>query len=86
MKNNKDRRVESDSKGSITVIEYKLSPRTIAHGVAIVMVHRDRELLASASLSTSKLSAETWEKQLFPLLALAGINTENSKIDQKGVL
>ena len=75
LKNNKDRRVNGDSKGSITVIEHELSPRTTAHGVAIVVVHRDRELLASASLSNSKLSAETWEKQLFPPLALAGINT-----------
>ena len=86
LENNKVQRVIGDSKSSITVIEHELSPRTTAHGVAIVVVHRDSELLASASLSNSKLSAETWENQLFPLLALAGINTENTQSDRKGVL
>ena len=62
LENNKERRVKSDSKGSIMVIEHELSPRTTAHGVAIVVVHRDQELLASASLSNSKLSAETWKE------------------------
>ena len=75
-----------DSKGSITVIEHELSHRTTAHGIAIVVAHSDRELLASARLSNSKLSAETWEKHLFPPLALAGINTENTKSDGKSVL
>ena len=65
LKNNKVQRVNGNSKGSITVIEHELSPHTIAHGVAIVVVHRDRELLASASLSNSKLSAETWENSYF---------------------
>ena len=86
LKNNKVQRVNGDSKGSITVIERELSPRMTAHGVTIVVVHRDRELLASASLSNSKLSAETWEKQLFPPLALAGIIPQNTKSDQKGFL
>ena len=58
LKNNKDRRVIGDSKGSITVIEHELSPRMIAHGVAIIVAHHDRKLLASARLSNSKLSAE----------------------------
>ena len=61
LENNKVQRVKSDSKGSTMVIELELSPHTTAHGVAIVVVHRDRELLASASLSNSKLAAETWE-------------------------
>ena len=78
--------MKSDSKGSITVIEHELSPRRKARGIAIVVVHRDRELLASASQSNRKLPAEAWEKQLFLLLALAGINSENSKMDQKGDL
>ena len=68
------------------MIEHELSHRRTARGVAIVVVHRDRELLASASQSNRKLSAETWEKQLFPPLALAGIITQNMKSDQKGVL
>ena len=59
LKNNKVQRVNGDSKGSITVIEHELSPRMTAHGIAIVMVHHDRELLAFASLSNSRLSAET---------------------------
>ena len=59
LKNNKVQRVNSDSKGSVTVIEHELSLRSTAHSVTIVVVHHDRELLASASLSNSKLSAET---------------------------
>ena len=65
LENNKVQRVNSDSKSSISVIEQELSPRTTAHGVTIVVVHSDRELLASASLSNSKLSAETWENSYF---------------------
>ena len=65
LENNKVRRVNRDSESSTTAIEHKLSHRRIARGVAIVVVHRDRELLASASWSNSKLSAETWEKELF---------------------
>ena len=83
LENNKVQRVKSDSKGSITVIGHKLSHRRMARSVAIVVVHRDRELLASASRSNRKLLAETWEKQLFPPLALAGIITQNTKSDQK---
>ena len=86
LENSKERRVKSGSKGSITMIEHELSYRGAARGVAIVVVHRDRELLASASRSNRKLSAETWEKQLFSPLALAGIITQNMKRDQKGVL
>ena len=73
-----------DSKGSITAIKHELSPHMAAHSITIVVVHRDRELLASARLSNSKLSAKTWEKQLFPPLALAGINPGNTKSDRKG--
>ena len=62
LENNKVQRVKSDSKGSITVIDHELSHRITARGVAIVVVHRDRELLASASRSNRKLLAETWEK------------------------
>ena len=71
LENNKDRRVIGDSKGSITVIEHELSPCTIAHSIAIIVVHRDCELLASARLSNSKLSAETWEKRLFPPVTIS---------------
>ena len=48
LENDKERRVKSDSESSITVIEQELSHRRAARGVAIVVVHRDRELLASA--------------------------------------
>ena len=86
LENNEVQRVKSDSKGSITVIDHELSHRRTARGVAIVVVHRDRGLLASASRSNRKLLAKTWEKQLFPPLALAGIITQNTKSDQKGFL
>ena len=62
LENNKVQRVIGDSKSSITVIEHELSQRTTAHGIAIIMVHRDYELLASARWSNSKLLAETWGK------------------------
>ena len=65
LENNKERRVNRDSESSITVIDHELSHRRTARGVAIVVVHRDRELLASASRSNRKLSAETWENSYF---------------------
>ena len=65
LENNKVQRVNRDSKSSTTAIEHELSHRGTARGIAIVVVHHDRELLASASWSNSKLSAETWGKELF---------------------
>ena len=77
LENNKVQRVNGDSKGSIPEIEHELSLRRTAHGVTIVVVHRDRELLASARLSNSKLLVAIWEKQLSLPLALVGIITKN---------
>ena len=65
LKTVKNEEWRGDSKGSITVIDHELSHRRTARGVAIVVVHRDRELLASASRSNRKLSAETWENSYF---------------------
>ena len=68
LENNKERRVNGDRESSIRAIEHELSQRRRVRSVAIVVVHRDRELLASASLSNRKLSAETWENSYFHCL------------------